>query len=227
MQAATQQFREAYPGIIGPKDVFSVQRLRDTMVQDVRGSLLVLQGAVSCVLLIACVNVAGLLLVRSTARVREIAIKAALGAGRGRIVRQLVTESVVLSVIGGVLGLSLGILGMQALLAMYPDRLAWVGEIGLQSIDGTVLGFTMVTAGDWDDRWAVPCLARGGIRSQHGAESQHTDRRAAAPARGALDRYWSRRRSRSPWCCSSARRCWDRPFWRCARSIPDSILAAC
>jgi predicted permease len=144
MQAATQQFREAYPGIIGPKDVFGVQRLRDTMVQDVRGSLLVLQGAVGCVLLIACVNVASLLLVRSTARVHEIAVKAALGAGRGRIVRQLVTESVVLSVIGGVLGLSLGILGMHALLAMYPGNLAWMGEIGLQSIDGTLLGFTMV-----------------------------------------------------------------------------------
>ena len=144
MQAATQQFREAYPGIIGPKDVFGVQRLRDTMVQDVRGSLLVLQGAVGCVLLIACVNVASLLLVRSTARAREIAVKAALGAGRGRIVRQLVTESVVLSIIGGVLGLSLGILGMHALLAMYPGNLAWMGEIGLRSIDGTLLGFTVV-----------------------------------------------------------------------------------
>jgi putative ABC transport system permease protein len=144
LHAVTQRFREAYPGIIGPKDVFSVQTLHETMVQDVRLSLLVLQGAVGFVLLIACANVASLLLVRSTARAREIAVKAALGAGRGRIVRQLVTESLVLSVMGGVLGLSVGILGIQVLLTIYPDNLAWVGEIGLRSIDGTVLGFTVL-----------------------------------------------------------------------------------
>ena len=133
-----------FPGIIGPKDTFSVELLRDSMVQDVRRSLLVLQGAVGFVLLIACANVASLLLVRSTARAREIAVKAALGAGRGRIVRQLLTESLVLSIVGGALGLTLGILGMQALLALYPGNLAWVGGVGVGTVDKEVLGFTVL-----------------------------------------------------------------------------------
>ena len=96
------------------------------------------------VLLIACANVASLLLVRSSARGREIAVKAALGAGRGRIVRQLLTESLVLSMIGGALGLTVGILGMQALLGLYPGNLAWVGGAGIGTLDKQVLGFTLV-----------------------------------------------------------------------------------
>src|SRR5471032_1033009 len=117
MQAATEQFKAKFPSQIGPRAGFGVQLLQERMVRNVRTSLLVLVGAVSFVLLIACANVANLLLVRATARRREIAIRAAMGAGRGRIVRQLLTECVLLSLVGGALGLGLGMTGIRALLA--------------------------------------------------------------------------------------------------------------
>jgi putative ABC transport system permease protein len=121
-----------------------VQPLRDTIVSDVRSSLLVLVGAVSFVLLIACANVANLLLVRATGRKREFAIRAAMGAGRGRIIRQLLTESVLLSLVGGVLGLILGFVGVCALLAVSPGGIPRIGENGAAvGIDWRVLAFTL------------------------------------------------------------------------------------
>jgi putative ABC transport system permease protein len=146
MKLAADQFRRRYPQS-NPRQGFSVQPLRDSIVSDVRSSLLVLVGAVSFVLLIACANVANLLLVRATGRRREFAIRAAMGAGRGRIIRQLLTESVLLSLVGGVLGLIIGFIGVRALLSVSPGNIPRVGENGAAvGIDWRVLAFTLAVS---------------------------------------------------------------------------------
>jgi putative ABC transport system permease protein len=144
LKVAADQFRRRYPDAIGPKDGFAVEPLRDSIVGDARKSLLVMLGAVSLVLLIACANVANLLLVHATGRKREFAIRAAMGAGRKRIVLQLLTESVLLSVTGGVLGLVLGYIGLRGLLAMSPGDIPRIGEHGAAvTIDWRILAFTL------------------------------------------------------------------------------------
>jgi len=114
--------------------------LKTDVVGDVRGVLLVLLGAVGFVLLIACANVANLLLARSTGRAREFAIRSALGASPARVIRQLLTESVMLGVGGGVIGLLLAKWGTRAILAALPAALPRSEEIG---IDSHVLLFTV------------------------------------------------------------------------------------
>jgi predicted permease len=114
---------------------------------DVRPALAVLMGAVAFVLLIACANVANLLLVRATGRRREIAIRAAIGGSRGRIIRQLLTESVVLSLAGGVLGLFVGWAGIRALLSVNTAGLPRVGDDGtFVSLDWRVVVFAMAVS---------------------------------------------------------------------------------
>ena len=121
----------------------TVVRLERKVVGDVGPMLLVLFGSVAVVLLIACVNVANLLLGRAAAREHEIAIRASLGAGRGRIVRQLLTESVMLGLIGGGLGMVIAVAGVRGLLILVPAGMPRVTEV---SIDARVLAFTLITA---------------------------------------------------------------------------------
>jgi putative ABC transport system permease protein len=143
LKLAAQQFLRRYPDY-DPKNGFAVQPLRDFIVSDVRSSLFVLLGAVGFVLLIACANVANLLLVRATGRKREFAIRIALGARRAHIIRQLLTESILLSLTGGILGLILGYVGVRSLLAINPGNIPRIGETGAGvGIDWRVLAFTL------------------------------------------------------------------------------------
>jgi len=121
----------------------TVVPLERKIVGDIGSLLLLLFGSVAAVLLIACVNVANLLLGRAAAREREIAIRASLGAGRGRIVRQLLTESVMLGLVGGAMGLVVATVGVRALLLLIPAGMPRVTEV---AVDARVLTFTMITA---------------------------------------------------------------------------------
>ena len=147
LAASAADYRVKFPRGLGQNGGFTVEPVRDVLVRNVRSSLLVLAGAVTFVLLIACANVANLLLARATGRRREIAIRAAIGGTRWRIIRQLLTESVVLSLSGGLLGLAFGWLGIRALLSVNTAGLPRVGDQGsLVSLDWRVVSFTLLVA---------------------------------------------------------------------------------
>jgi putative ABC transport system permease protein len=148
MKLAAEQFKQKFPkALSGPKDSFSVVPLRDNVIGDVRFGLLLLFGAVALVLLIACVNVANLLLARATIRQREMAIRSAMGASRSRLAWQLLTESLLLSLCGATLGIGLGYLGVRALLALNPGDIPRIGQNGdAVSLDWRVLLFTFLVA---------------------------------------------------------------------------------
>ncbi|HKQ92972.1 MAG TPA: ABC transporter permease [Blastocatellia bacterium] len=126
----------------GPLQV-SVTPLSERLVGHLRRGLLVQFAAVAFILLIACANVTNLMLARAGTRQKEMAIRAAMGAGRGRLVRQMLTESLLLSIIGGGVGLLAALLGIKALAPLIPDGLSHLKESG---IDGAALGFTFLAS---------------------------------------------------------------------------------
>jgi len=142
LKLVADQYRRLYPPT-PPDNGFKAMLLQEVMIGDTRASLFVLLGAVGLVLLIACANVGSLLLVRASARKREIATRSALGAGRSHIIRQLLAESLVLSLTGGLLGLILGMGGVRVLLALSPAGIPRIGENGSAVVlDLNVLLFT-------------------------------------------------------------------------------------
>jgi putative ABC transport system permease protein len=142
MDGIALQFRKEFPEHAGTQVRIRAVPLQQDVVKGARPALLVLLGAVGLVLLIACANVAHLLLVRATVREGEFALRTALGASRGAVVRQLLTESAALAVVGGALGLVVTILALALLRALHPSNLPRLAEIDL---DGRVLAFTALT----------------------------------------------------------------------------------
>lgn len=143
LDAIAKNLSVAYPAENGLWDGVTVQGLRESITGSVSRSLWILLGAVGFVLLIACVNIASLQIARGSMRRSELAVRMALGAGRGRIIRQLVTENLVLAAIGGVLGLFVAKLGLVALLTLSAGQLPRGTEI---HIDALVIAFSLAVA---------------------------------------------------------------------------------
>jgi putative ABC transport system permease protein len=143
MRRITTEFRKAFPRELDPTTTLSLQSYQTMLSSDVRTILLVLFGAVGFVLLIACANVANLLLGRATTRSREFAVRAALGASRKRLVRQVLTECVLLSIIAAGVALLLARIVMRSLVALSPSDLPRINEIHL---DGWAFAFALALA---------------------------------------------------------------------------------
>jgi putative ABC transport system permease protein len=141
LRPLAQTYANGYKSSGGPPDGMVINRLQDDIARAVKPALLAILGAVGLVLLIVCVNVTNLLLALGARRRGEFAMRAALGAGRMRMIHQVLTESLLLAAIGGVLGLGVAVFGVRALVALSPPGLPRVGAI---HIDGAVFAFGLV-----------------------------------------------------------------------------------
>ena len=145
MSIIGKRYIQAHPEQLGNDDKLRVAPMQQDMTGDVRPAFLILLSAVGLVLLIACANVANLLLARAAGQQKGVAIRVAMGAGRGRIVWQFLTESLLLSLAGGVLALVVGPWGVRALLALAPGDLPRVEEMGtIRGFNPWVAGFTLL-----------------------------------------------------------------------------------
>ncbi|HVT17361.1 MAG TPA: ABC transporter permease [Thermoanaerobaculia bacterium] len=178
LAAVARRQAQLYPKTNADRGV-AVVPLYQQLVGDVRAALLVLLGGVFVVLAIACANVANLMVARASAREREIALRTALGAHRSHLVRQLLTESVLMALLGGALGLFLAFWGVKLLVALDPGNVPRLDEVG---IDGTILAFSLAVSllvGIVLGLLPIVHAARleltnslkeGGVRAGHGAE---------------------------------------------------------
>lgn len=149
LKLVAEQFRRKYPNSLPASrgEIFQAEPMQGILVKDIRSSLIILIAAVSLVLFIASTNAASLLLIRATSRKREMAIRAAIGASRGRIIRQLLTESLFLSFVSGLFGLVLGFAGIRSFIRLYPSNIPRVGPEGANiTLDWNVLLFTTLIA---------------------------------------------------------------------------------
>jgi putative ABC transport system permease protein len=144
VQVFGENFRKANPRWMSSNEHATVVPMQDLVVENVRPALLILLGAVGLVLLIACANVASLLLARAAGRQKEIAIRAAIGAGRGLIVRQLLVESLLLACVGAVVGSVAGVAGARALIALSPGNLPRASELAQSSFAGAMLDWRLL-----------------------------------------------------------------------------------